>query len=274
MARIVVIQHQTHPRNCEKFSLKLLLDRWQEDGHEPMIVSGVDDLPDADLAILHLNLSIVGKNYVEAARRYPCVVNGAALDIRKKVVSRNIIGLDDEWDGPVIVKTDLNCGGLPELEARRLALKFGGELVDAPPGRAGYLLYRHKNNVPERFWAQDHMVVERFLPECDGNDFYLRTWIFFGDHERCRRIAGDKPMLKGADYRDIEAVEVPDFLRSERERLGFDYGKFDFVIHDGEPILLDANKTPGIPPETRPDLRESYLALAGGLDSFLMPQRC
>lgn len=28
-------------------------------------------------------------------------------------------------------------------------------------------------------------------------------------------------------------------------RLGFDYGKFDFVMHEGRAVLLDANKTPG-----------------------------
>ena len=30
-----------------------------------------------------------------------------------------------------------------------------------------------------------------------------------------------------------------------REQMGFDYGKFDYVIHEGKPILLDANKTVG-----------------------------
>jgi len=31
----------------------------------------------------------------------------------------------------------------------------------------------------------------------------------------------------------------------ERRKLGFDYGKFDFVVHEGRAVLLDANKTPG-----------------------------
>ena len=30
-----------------------------------------------------------------------------------------------------------------------------------------------------------------------------------------------------------------------RRDLGFDYGKFDYVIHEGRAILLDANSTPG-----------------------------
>jgi hypothetical protein len=31
-----------------------------------------------------------------------------------------------------------------------------------------------------------------------------------------------------------------------RKKLNFDYGKFDYVIHDGRAILLDINKTVGV----------------------------
>src|SRR5213079_1238108 len=30
-----------------------------------------------------------------------------------------------------------------------------------------------------------------------------------------------------------------------RKRLNFDYGKFDYVLHEGRPVLLDTNKTTG-----------------------------
>jgi len=30
-----------------------------------------------------------------------------------------------------------------------------------------------------------------------------------------------------------------------RRKLGFDYGKFDYVVHEGRAHLLDANRTPG-----------------------------
>jgi hypothetical protein len=43
-------------------------------------------------------------------------------------------------------------------------------------------------------------------------------------------------------------VPVPDDLRETRRRLGFDYGKWDFVLHEGRAVLIDANKTPGRPP--------------------------
>ncbi|TIV27981.1 MAG: hypothetical protein E5V96_34050, partial [Mesorhizobium sp.] len=52
-------------------------------------------------------------------------------------------------------------------------------------------------------------------------------------------------LVKGEDTIRREPVPVPDELRALRRDLGFDYGKFDFVMHEGKALLLDANKTPG-----------------------------
>jgi hypothetical protein len=41
-------------------------------------------------------------------------------------------------------------------------------------------------------------------------------------------------------------TEVPNKLRLERQRLGFDFGKFDYVLENGVAQLLDANATPTI----------------------------
>jgi hypothetical protein len=61
---------------------------------------------------------------------------------------------------------------------------------------------------------------------------------------------------------------VPEALRAERARLGFDYGKFDFVVVDGEAVLLDANRTPSAPPPSAA-MDRSNAHLAGGLDAWL-----
>ena len=63
--------------------------------------------------------------------------------------------------------------------------------------------------------------------------------------------------------------EVPDELRQIRRELKFDYGKFDYTMVDGRPVLFDANRTPTI--GRFPKARYLPLAetLAGGLDSFL-----
>jgi len=38
--------------------------------------------------------------------------------------------------------------------------------------------------------------------------------------------------------------ETPPELRAARKSLGFDFGKFDYVIRDGKAVLFDANRTP------------------------------
>ena len=56
-----------------------------------------------------------------------------------------------------------------------------------------------------------------------------------------------------------------------RARLGFDYGKFDYVKHEGRYYLLDANRTPGAPESFVNDasVRASLDRLAGGIEAFL-----
>jgi len=60
--------------------------------------------------------------------------------------------------------------------------------------------------------------------------------------------------------------DAPSEIEALRERMGFDYGKFDYVIHEGRVILLDANKTPTFQGDANaPHLRE----LALGIEDFL-----
>jgi hypothetical protein len=54
----------------------------------------------------------------------------------------------------------------------------------------------------------------------------------------------------------------------ERSRLGFDYGKFDYVMHEGRAVLLDANSTPGISSRTE-QLILSADELARGLEEWI-----
>ncbi|RUW22213.1 hypothetical protein EOA34_22030, partial [Mesorhizobium sp. M4B.F.Ca.ET.013.02.1.1] len=75
--------------------------------------------------------------------------------------------------------------------------------------------------------------------------FGARFWLFCGERERCPRHVSPQSLVKGDDTIRREPVPVPDELRALRRELGFDYGKFDFVMHEGRAVLLDANKTPG-----------------------------
>ena len=65
-----------------------------------------------------------------------------------------------------------------------------------------------------------------------------------------------------------EKTEVHPQIRELREAMGFDYGKFDYVVRDGEAILLDANKTPGHLPIVDADTRAIVRRRAQGIRCF------
>lgn len=273
MANILVITHAHDRFRAYDYILRRFVARWLADGHRVAVAKGLGDWPDADIAILHIDLSVVPAAYAEAARRYPVVLNGAANDIRKRRVSRNILERSDDWRGPVIVKTDLNAGGLPELRIHERALderslegRLGADLSVLKPD--SYQVLESLQDVPETVWNNRDLIVERFLPEKDERGYWMRTWIFLGDRDRCSRHLGSHPVLKSSDILASEQVDVPEELRAERRRLGFDYGKFDFVVRDGLAILLDANKTPWMP-GAAPGFEAAIPNLARGIDACL-----
>ena len=124
--------------------------------------------------------------------------------------------------------------------------------------------------VGQAIWDDPSLVVDRFLPEPDAAGFAMRTWVFMGARERCSRHVSRDPMVKARSSISRMPVEVPDALRAERARLGFDYGKFDFVVHDGRPILLDANRTPGATVASGAVLRARVALLADGLHDLIV----
>jgi hypothetical protein len=101
-------------------------------------------------------------------------------------------------------------------------------------------------DVPAGVWANENLVVERFLAERQGDLYCCRHWLFFGDAEVSRRTMSPDPMVKLAAGNPTPLAEpVPGQLREIRARLGFDYGKFDYGIVNGEVVLYDTNRTPG-----------------------------
>ena len=87
----------------------------------------------------------------------------------------------------------------------------------------------------------------------------------FGAIHGADRTARSEPVLRGSR----DSTSSGEALRAERERLGFDYGKFDYVIHRGTPVLLDANRTPGNPRSLQEHVKKGALNLAEGLDALL-----
>jgi hypothetical protein len=212
----------------------------------------------------------VPEEYRQFAAQFPAGVNRNAVDIRKRVVSRDLLQQGDNWEGPVIIKSDLNCGGVRE-QHHNLIARAQGRPPPYPKMKvsANYKIHASIAAIPPAVWSNPRYVVERFLPEHDERGYWLRCWTFLGDRERCNRFCCADPLVKGSNLIAQEAAPVPDALRIERERLGFDYGKFDFVVHDGRAVLLDANRTP-TGAATLSDYQSTNASrLAQGIESLL-----
>ena len=134
-----------------------------------------------------------------------------------------------------------------------------------------YYLCDSVRHVPEGIWTTPGVIVEKFIPEEDARGTYLRVWTFFGGQERSSRYRANAPLIRFADYIDREPIAVPGEMRAIRARLGFDYGKFDYVKNAGRYFLLDANRTPGAPGAfaNDPEVSVSLDRLATGIEAFL-----
>jgi len=239
-------------------------------GHSSRIVRG-PNAPNGDAALLHVDSTIVDDDYLRLASSYAKPLNFRTGDISKRKVSRLLLAKGDEWDGPVVVKSNYNNNALMEDLHNRRARRLGRPAPHQGVRKgAPYLVLDSLEQVTGEMWEDASLVVERFMPESDPEGgFVLRTWVFMGARERCTRSVTLDPISKAGDVIRYESVEVPAALRAERERLGFDFGKFDFVLHDDQPILLDANRTPGSARALRSLMLKGAMNLAEGLDGLL-----
>lgn len=255
MARIAVITHEFDRfqsrrglllRRDSPYMLFDLLEVLKRRGHSVRILKGTSAKPAADIAVLHLDVTVTPPEYVDYARRFPFCLNLGAADISKHRVSGAAIGRDDDWQGQVIVKSGLNHWGTPEQQLNRRARRAGRpEPFPGVEPFERYEIHTSLADVPVEVFERRDLIVEKFIPEPEPDGFGARFWLFCGERERCTRHVSPQSLVKGDDTIRREAVPVPDELRALRSKLGFDYGKFDFVMHEGRAVLLDANKTPG-----------------------------
>jgi hypothetical protein len=274
MASILILTHEYDDFRATNYLIKTLFSSWRRAGHELRVSRGIPWGIKADIVIVHVDLSVVPAEFGRFAAQYPVQVNSGATDIRKRAISRNLLQQGDKWDGPVIVKSDLNYFGKRELRHNMKALE-GNRPLPYPTLKevAPYQICASASAVPLAIWADPRCVVERFLPERDEKGYWLRCWVFFGDAERCNRFCCPDPIVKGSNLIAREPVPVPNELRIERKRLGFDYGKFDFVVHEGRVVLLDANRTPTAAANLSEYQDTEASRLASGIESFLRTSR-
>jgi len=276
--RIAVLFHSGDRHyDPSRYIVHFLANCWREDGHEVVPLYGVRTYVPADLILVHVNLSVVPEEYLEFASRYPIALNIGVADIRKTTISENLVRPGDGWDGPVIIKSDLNYAGLPErvlsrtwLErhwapsrrARRAFERLSGKRQ--PFGTpTDYEVFDNVSAIPELQLNRPGIVVEKFRPEIENGLYHCRVYQFLGDRWTCTRVASDQPVVKVDAAAPTESVDVHEEVIAWRRKLKLDYGKLDYVVSEGEVVLLDANKTTGaadFTPEAAPETVERLRA--------------
>ena len=280
MKQIVILVHDREGFDRTGYLVQELGAIWREDGIEVRVLCDPSVEAGADLAILHVDMTVTPDAYLHAARRYPRAINSGVATIAKKHISGQRVKRGDGYPGPVIVKTNRNYGGIPERQftgnGRRID-KYLDKLRNRLPWAwrshlppLAYPIFDRADQVPWAAWHHPDLIVERFLPERSGDLYCLRTWVFLGDRESNSLSLAKEPIVKSNNVIRREQVDdVPAELRQRRRELGFDYGKFDYGIVDGNVVLYDANRTPTLGQLNREDYRPRARHLAEGIRTFL-----
>jgi hypothetical protein len=266
---LAILTHWTDDFRVAGALVKLMIPRWEAVGFRVVVVTDKDPFVPADVALLHVDLSVIPDSCRRLAERYPVVLNGRVLDIRKRAFSRLVLERTEPYDGEVIVKTDWNCGGGRELRRGILESRMGPVLrrlkieesvyrkmkkLEAlrPLQRrrvvsvGHYPVFPDRSAVPEGVWDNPNLVVERFVPERIGSDYCCRSWVFFGSAGVTRRVIAPHAVARANARLEETCDPIPEELRAIRAQMGFDYGKFDYGIVDGKAVLYDVNRTPGM----------------------------
>ena len=278
--RIAVILHTLHERTEaeSEYVIGPLAELWQQQGHEVKFLSGCRDSWAADVAILHVDLSVVPASYVRFARSYPAVLNDRIVDIRKSRISTNLVEAACGYQGPVIVKSDLNSAGIPEEKFRRRSQSSSAQHPSEirPPEQPlefvkRYMVYASVKDIPHEVLTRPGIVIERFRPEVDGEWFIKRECFVLGDRAISYRMRDKQPIVEGGVA--FEWIEnAPEVLAAIRA-VGLDYGVVDYTEHEGEVVILDINKTVGVGrlrlEAERNDYDRVLRYLGPGIDSFI-----
>ena len=277
--RIAILFHANERSvDLRKYAVANLADIWRKSGLQVVMLFGTKKYVPADLAIVHVNLSVVPEDYLAFARRYPAVLNGHVRDIRKSAISQNLLLPDSLYEGPVIVKTDLNSAGMPERSLRfanrflRRGVRSLEKRFSRDPllSQADYIIHSHLREVSDDLWADPRFVIEKFFPEREGEDYVVHLYEFLGNHGTGYRVVSQEPIVTWR-RRKSWTHEVPHpYIVALKEELRFDYGKFDYLVHDGRAALLDANKTTGQGTRSpTPEIAKALQHQAAGIHAFL-----
>lgn len=281
--RVAILTHLRQGLNPRYFLSGIAEAFWKPAGVEVLLQQGTRRPPAADLAFLHVDLTRVPADYAALAAGYPRSANGRVLDISKRRISERTLGEDEDYAGPVIVKSDLNHGGASERRLR--AAEAGGwrRMLHAlrerlperwqGPLRGQYLTFERREQVPDWVWRHPGLLVEPLYVERREGLYALNQWYCLGEAEIVSTLLASGPHVKIANMvrRLPLHREVPEELRAVRAALGIDYAKIDFILQEGRARAIDVNTTPHMGPDNvaHPRMAEICRTLAAGLEGLL-----
>jgi hypothetical protein len=251
---VVVHTHPATPLMPIKYLVRELLPLWREMGIAAVEVPAPAFVPSARVALMHIDFTTPLPAYQRVASQYRRALNSHVGSIEKRVISRHLVTRGDGYDGPVIVKTNANYGGVIDYQTTRWSrpwITLASAARERLPWHCrarlrdkAYRIYNRVRDVPTPVWYNPDLVVERLLCERDGDMYVLRSWNFLGDRGFVGVNRATSPIVQATTIvkRTLEH-EPPPEIQQLRKDLNFDFGKFDFTIVDGVPHLLDANCT-------------------------------
>jgi len=283
--RIVVLTHEAQPFVEGYYVRRMAEDHWGKAGYEVVVQRGLKDPPEADLAFLHVDATEIPAEYRALAQSYPRHVNATIASIARRTFSQNLVRRNDDYDGPVMLKTDFNRGGIPDLVLYRRKVKTSWNPVEHLVWRYRrsiawrlrrlpndtYAVYDNKALAPPWAWRDRRFVLEKFRPQFDGEYYYVNFWNFFGDRDIVMTFRQKDPVVRpDLDEANLEIHDrVPEVLRPVREDMGLTFGKFDYLLHDGEVVLVDVTLTPSSGERSHlPSRQRVFAALAPGIDGL------
>ncbi len=284
--RVAIYVHPAHGFKGV-YLLCAIARHWKEAGIVAEVIQDPGKVVDADIAFLHVDMTELPRDYRDLANSYPVVVNGRRKSAARRAFSTNLLTRDSNYRGPVIVKSNQNFAGVPDdiARGRRLVWKPSHrERLDRllPRWLTGgvfareYQVYPSLAEVPRIVWHLDRLVVEKFLPERKGDLYGVRVSEFLGDRLRSALFYASPPMVKASFYEEKLDFDTPPETVAQidvwRRQFALDYGKFDYAIIDGEPVLFDVN--PIIGGYNKPDgERLAVSILADGINTFFEQAR-
>jgi hypothetical protein len=246
-------------------------ESWKKWGHS--VTAGPVQSITSGVGIMHIDRTKVSPELIPATQ-LP-LLNGKVLDISKHLFSKLRVFPDDPWNGPVIVKSDLNFFGNPERPSHSLGYLERAQqqlanrcwkLARLLP-KNNYPILDHVSEVPKWVWKRKDLIVERFIPEKHEDLFSIKGWVFFGDRGYTYQLFSKSPIVKAGSITHYEILDsVPQELIELRKAYQYDFGKFDYVEVDGRAVVIDMNKTPTTIAKYDSPL---MLDLAEGIYSFI-----